>query len=160
MSGSNILVTRALGFCCQNNLGIFDGQRFFLEFKADNGGVSGTLARREGSADELPLGGIYPARLRNANPRSPVGVWQKGQGLTPFGFLDGEALLRLNVGHEGDFYAGNLLVASDEQLFLSFAEPWTEEAAVVRVTNPSEKEITATVSTPAVITDRKALNQK
>jgi len=86
-----------------------------------------------------------------------------------YSFIDGEVTAaRFYQAKDGTkFYFGNLLIASNPDLCLNFASPWTEPAAMnstepvtVEVHNPTDKEITATVRTPKGIPDRKQFSKE
>jgi len=76
------------------------------------------------------------------------------------GFIDGVLWGTMLVDENTPFYFGNLLIASDPDLNLAFASEWTADGATIEVNNPTDKEITATITTPKAITDRKAVNEQ
>lgn len=174
-SGSYLLIdpkkvaeTRnALGFdgptpySLQMTQGQHAGTALYINFIAKDGGAAGQV-----TGGKMPLLGYTPLRLTGANPHWPVGVWQpstepsKLGALTPFDFLDGVALGRLNVTVTGTFYFGNLLLASNSQLNLAFSAPWTQEGTTIEVNNPTAKAITAIISSPKAITDRFVIHHK
>jgi len=137
----------------------------WVVFEAEDAGIAGTVS------GPLPSGGR--ARVNGVSPDWPFGVWsdQKDKNgktrIIHYGFIDGQvATTRFyNVKDGAKFYFGNLLVASDPDLCLNFASPWTEAAAMdseepvtVEVHNPTDKPITATIRTPKAIADRKQVH--
>jgi hypothetical protein len=133
----------------------------FIELTAKDYGAAGSV-----KGGPMPLLAYMPLRLTGANPRWPVGQWQpaadagKPGPLTIFDCYEGAALGLLGVTKDVTFYFGNLLTATNPALNLAFAAPWTQEGTVVEVNNPTRRSITATISTPAAITDRIAVKQK
>ncbi len=139
-------------------------------FDADKGAVSGHLtgAVIPGWAP-TNWGAVKPAfqqecgvplRLCGANPRWVAGLWtSRDDKIEPFGFLDGVVLGMLRVDKDADFYFGNMLTASNANLYLAFGAEWTKDAVVIEVQNPTDKKITATVQT-AVIPGRIAFKKK
>lgn len=118
-------------------------------------GIAGSIAAQPVTAD-LPL------LLTGLNPRWVAGVWRSdapSDFTDQFGFVEGQGLTTLDVTREARFYAGNLVTADNADLYMDLEE-WTPERIVVRVNNPTDQAITATVRTPAEITGLKALNQQ
>ena len=131
-----------------------------IELQADHGGVAGHLTGAplpNWSAAGPPE---VPLRLTGVNPRCPIGLWRTSGDIIPFNVLEGAALGRMDVTKDADIYFGNLLLATNDHLNLSFAAPWTKDGTVIEVNNPTDKPITATITTPPAITDRKAIHVK
>jgi len=139
-----------------------------IHFAAENGGAAGRL-----KGAEMPLWppkkwnvvgrrtfGV-PLRLHGANPRWVAGLWRSDDGvIEDFGFLDGVALGTMLVDKDTDFYFGNLITATSPDLNLAFCAAWTRDGTRIEANNPTDKPITATVSTAAAITDRIAIKEK
>jgi hypothetical protein len=138
--------------------GTLDRVALYLHLTAKEGGIAGRV-----TGGKMPVLGWIPARLSGANSRWPVGVWtpspeaSKVGTLTHYDFLDGVALGRINVTADGTFYFGNLVRATKAELHLAFAADWTKDGTVLEVHNPTPKRLTATITSPQAITDRKPI---
>jgi len=137
-----------------------------VHLKADKGGVAGQIVGGQVPPWAAKDRAFYPrycgvpVKVHGANPRWVGGLWAGDGTIEQFGFIDGALWGTMMVDQSGPFYFGNLLIASDPNLNLAFAAEWTKDAAVVEVNNPTDKEITATITTPGAIADRKAVNEK
>jgi hypothetical protein len=144
-----------------------------IHLRAQDGGVAGRL---RGAA--IPPWGPtnrafnpqnigVPIRLHDANPRWVAGLWTAtGQDsgragtIEQFDFLEGVMLGIMLVDKDTDFYAGNLITATDPKLNLAFAAEWTNETVVIEVNNPTDKPVTATVRTAKAIPDRRHVEKQ
>jgi hypothetical protein len=154
------------GFSLNLKQGKLDRVAFNLYFQAEAYGVAGSVKAGECYRDALR------AHLDNANPNWPLGAWSSigpripkgheiGGKIVPLSFVDGKvASGRLYFDKDADFYYGNLLMASDPNLYLNFASEWTSDGATIEVHNPTDKEIKATVWSPKAIPDLKLIREK
>jgi hypothetical protein len=127
--------------------GSVDHVGFFLYLKAKNGGVAAAL-----SGAPVPVSPLMPIRLVDANPNWPLGMWDpQGLRTQDFAFLDGVGMGFVDVTKSGEFYFGNTLLATDKNLNLAFAAPWTKDYVKVEVNNPTDKPVTATITAPKAI---------
>lgn len=154
-------VRKAFGFdgptpfsitCRQGKL---DRVAMYLDMTAADGGVAGEV-----KGGKMPVLGELPIRLAGANPRWPVGLWHPGKSIVPFDFLNGVALGRPDVTKDGEFYFGNLLTAGSPDLHLALASDWTAEGVRIEVSNPTGKDVTTVLKSPAAIADRKRVEEK
>jgi hypothetical protein len=146
-------IRNALGFdgetpfklsCTQGSV---DHVGFFLYLKAEKGGVAATL-----TGASMPVSPLMPIRLLGANPNWPLGMWDpQGLRTQDFAFLDGVGMGFVDVTKSGEFYFGNTLLATDKNLNLAFAAPWTKDYVKVEVNNPTDKPVTATITAPKAI---------
>lgn len=133
-------------------LGHLHGAVYVARATAASGGVAGSIKGRPQSAD-LPL------LVSGLNPRWVAGVWRSEAPrdfTDQFGFVEGLGMTTLDVTRDAKFYAGNLVIADNAALYLDIEE-WTPDKITVRVNNPTDQPITATLQTPAEITGLKAL---
>jgi hypothetical protein len=122
---------------------------------ADRGGVAGAIKATPVSDDLLLV-------ISGLNLRWVAGVWRSdapADFTDQFGFIDGQGLTTLDVTKDAKFYAGNFVTADNADLWMDIEE-WTAEKITVRINNPTDQPITATVQTPAEITGLKALKQQ
>ena len=112
-----------------------------------------------------------PLVIAGVNPRWTAGVWRSDApadiadqfpvidavelGMSAAGevqqrSIDGTGYTTLDVSKDVTFYAGNFISADNPELFLNM-ESWTKDGISVEVNNPTDKEITATIQTPAEI---------
>jgi hypothetical protein len=97
--------------------------------------------------------------ISGVNPHWPVGVWRKDGSLAYGSTFEGKAWLRLDTSVSSTFYAGNLLLGDSPDLVLEVVK-WTKDTIKIEVHNPTDREISATLSTPKEITTHKALQAK
>ncbi len=136
-----------------------------VNMTAKNYGVAGTL-KAGGALKNLPLqvtglNGNWPAALWTADGLA----YQAWSGLmtpqpldkvttagAPFlahiGICDGAGYAAL-PNKDGRFYVGNTLMASDPALVLNYAL-WTENQAIIEVNNPTDKPITARITSAPI----------
>jgi hypothetical protein len=122
---------------------------------AQQGGVAGTIKATPISAD-LPL------FISGLNPRWVAGVWRSDAPTNftdQFGFTEALGVTTLDVTKDAKFYAGNFVTASNKDLYMDLEE-WTADKITVRINNPTDQDITATVETPVEITGLKGLKQQ
>jgi hypothetical protein len=134
--------------------GTLNGGVYATAATADRGGVAGTIKATPASAD-------LPILFLNVNPRWVAGVWRSDAPTNftdQFGFYYGVGATTLDVTKDAKFYAGNFVTADNDALYMDLEE-WTADKITVRVNNPTDAAITATVETPADITGLKALKQ-
>lgn len=125
--------------------------RFGPQVVAEAGGVAGHIT---GKPDLRVLGPeqLAPIELHGGNPNWPLGLWAATDGqIHHYDYLDEVGRGRIQLNRDTNFYFGSLVTATAPELRLAFAEPWTEEQAVVAVHNPTDHPITATVATPPEI---------
>jgi hypothetical protein len=122
-------------------------------FTAQDGGIAGKVTE---TAD-LPF--LLPLEISGVNPHWPVGVWRKDGSLAYGSTFEGKAWLRLDTSVSSTFYAGNLLLGDSPDLVLEVVK-WTKDTIKIEVHNPTDREISATLSTPKEITTHKALQAK
>jgi hypothetical protein len=150
-------------------------------FKAEDYGVAGRLKSGHKPEDYNAKGrlkndnaydGMPRAYLDGANPRWPLGIWTSagdgiargwmfGTNITQYSYVDGRiASARMSIAKDFDFYYGNLLAASDTNLWLTFASDWTPDGATIEAHNPTDAPIEATVTSPKAIPYLKPIKQK
>ena len=129
--------------------GRIDRHAVYLDLTASDYGVSGTV-----SPAALVVMGKMPLKVQGVNSRWPIGIWRKGEPLCQGTAFEGVARLPLDVTVGGAFYAGNLLMADHEEVYLAFSPEWNRAGATqVEVTNPTDQPLTVTVRTPEAISD-------
>jgi hypothetical protein len=133
--------------------GKLSGIAFLAEVTADRGGVAGEVKQTADIPYNVPL------QMKGINPRWPAGIWREGEPVEYSGVFENTAWPRLDVGKKRKFYAGSLLTADNPDLVLEVCK-WTKDTIKVEVHNPTDNVIDATVSTPAEITELKALQRK
>lgn len=116
------------------------------------GGVAGEVTQTAEINYDVPL------QIRGLNEHWVAGSWREGGEVAYTGVFEGTAWPRLDVSKKGKFYAGNLLTADNNELVLEVVK-WTKDVIKVEIHNPTDKPITATIATPAEITNYKAFNQ-
>ena len=100
-----------------------------------------------------------PLWVEKINRNWPVGLWNAESGkIQSFGVFEGTAMGAIDVSRDSDFYFGNLLIASDERIRLGIASEWDADKIRIEVHNPSNEEISATITSPKAVTGRKAVN--
>ncbi|OPZ81296.1 MAG: hypothetical protein BWY76_03075 [bacterium ADurb.Bin429] len=138
-------------------------------------GVVNVAAKDYAVAGTLKAGGALknlPLKVTGLNGNWPAALWTEGgiayqawaglmspkplEGLTTsgpsflahIGVCDGVGYAALpNV--DGKFYVGNTLTASDPALVLNYVL-WTQNMAVIEVNNPTDKPITATITSAPI----------
>ena len=99
-----------------------------------------------------------PLLMKGANPAWPIGLWRSDTGaIQSFGVFEGEALGRLDVTKDCDFYFGNLLTASAPELRLAFVSDWTQEGATIEVHNPTDRPMRARIRSTKAIRGRRRI---
>jgi hypothetical protein len=126
---------------------------YLAEMTAAKSGVTGSVTKTAELLADVPL------QIRGLNPHWIAGLWRDGGEIAYTGVFEGTAWPHLDVSKPGKFYAGNLLTADNPDLVLEIV-CWTKDRIKVEVHNPTDKAITATITTPAEITNYKALQQK
>lgn len=135
--------------------GKLKGIAWQVHVDAENEGISGSMT---GAVD--PYQANIPLLLNGGNNRRPLGLWQSQTGdIKPFAYFEGVGMGTLDITQTEDFYFGNLLLSDNDDLYLSFSSPWTENGGKVRVINPTDQSITATIRTPLAITGYKPLEK-
>jgi hypothetical protein len=132
--------------------GKLDSIAYLAAMTPDRGGVAGDVAQTA----EIPYD--VPLQIHGLNEHWVAGSWREGGEVAYAGVFEGAAWPRLDVSKKGKFYAGNLLTCGNNDLVLEIVK-WSNDAVKIEVHNPTDKPITATVSTPAEITNYKLLNQ-
>ncbi|MHB9023494.1 MAG: hypothetical protein ACYC7E_04885 [Armatimonadota bacterium] len=125
---------------------------YFANLTTDNYGVSGQVAK---TAD---IGFPVPLRLA-VNGNWPAGSWRDDGAVEYTGTFEGTAWPQLDVSKPGSFYAGNLITADQPSLVLEIIK-WTKDAITIEAHNPSDAPLTATLRTPAKITNLYRLTQQ
>ncbi len=147
--------------------GKLDNVQFIAHLGADQQGVAGKV-----HGANIPYN--LPLEITRVNPRWTAGVWRsdapaniadqfpiidavevmsaatQGEKPVPQFDLDGTGYTTLDVSKDVTFYAGNFISADNPNLFLN-VESWSKDVISVEVHNPTDKEITATLRTPAEI---------
>lgn len=95
---------------------------------------------------------VHNGTHRQATLRAPA-LWRQDNSLDYFGVFGGKGLARLDVTKPDRFFAGNIITASDPRLRLSVIR-WEKDRIIVEANNPTDKGITARLSTPREITTR------
>jgi len=146
-----------------------------VNLTADRYGIAGTL--KAGGAVK-----ILPMRVNGLNANWPAASWTPGKhlfchvaggsavprkmsdvpptpGMLPrttflnhIGVYEGIGYASLDNSGDTPFYVGNILTASNPALILAYTL-WTKDAAGIEVNNPTNKPITAHLTSPAAITD-------
>jgi len=102
-----------------------------------------------------------PLWVSGCNPNWPVGLWRKDTGkINQYAIFEKIARGKIDVTQKGPFYFGNLIIASNPNIKLAFASPWTEKQAIIEVNNPTNKEISCEISTPKAITGKIKIEKK
>ncbi len=146
--------------------GKLTGQQYIAYLDAEERGVAGQV-----HGANVPFN--LPLEISGLNPRWTAGVWRSDAPADISDQLpvidamelnmsiaagnevqkrsiDGTGYSTLDVNKDVTFYAGNLISADNDELFLNI-ENWSKDAISVEVNNPTEKEISATIQTPAEI---------
>lgn len=125
-----------------------------LEAEAADHGVAGRILVTNAIVlHKLPL------VVRGIHSRWPLGVWRPGEPIQPGAALDGVGRLALECAAGGAFYAGNLLMADHDEVYLAFTGTWEAGAEPdFEVTNPTDHPMTVTVRSPAALRDRAAVH--
>lgn len=124
---------------------------------AEDGGIAGTVEKPGAGPTE---NGALPLVVTAVNAKNPVGLWRAGQTIVPYACFEGRALGQLDSTKEGEFYFGNLVTSTNPALDIAFTEPWTADKASMQVCNPTDTEITATISSAKAIRDHLAFSGK
>ena len=133
--------------------GRIEAHAFYVTAQAEGGGFAGEVR-----VGQMPALSRLPLRLAGANPRWALGGWTKAADtITPYEYLDGVGLGRLDVSKDDLFYFGALATASRPELWLTMAQEWTAAGVRLEVHNPTDEPITATVRTAPAIATRRAL---
>lgn len=121
-------------------------------------------AADHGAAGEIrgtPLPCRLPLAIEGLNPRWTAGVWRSDRPADfadQFGFVEGVGMASLDADHDARFFAGNLVQANDDRVFLNI-EQWTQESIVVEANNPTDAALTVTLRTPTEIAGLKPLQK-
>jgi hypothetical protein len=133
--------------------GKLTGTTYFADVTAKDGGVAGQLAKTATLPYPVPL------HISNVNGNWPAGLWRAGGTVDYTGVFEGTAWPLLDVAKAGIFYAGNLIIADNDKLVLEIVK-WTKDAITVEAHNPTDAPVTATIRTPAEITNYYHLTQQ
>lgn len=132
--------------------GRFEKVEVVAHFQAENGGVAGKIT----AAD---IGYSLPLRVAGINPNIDFVVWQPGKTTLHYGVFEGAGWARLNIKDGAEFYAGNIVTCDQPALKISVPE-WTDERILIQVNNSTDKDLTATIRTPAAVRDRMQLEKE
>ncbi len=128
------------------------------DFAAENYGMAGDL---KGVSNDCWWNGkrFLPLRAKGVRKNWPVGLWNKKTGaIQSFDVFEGVAMGALNPTEDCGFYFGNLLIASDERVCLSFASDWSGEGARIEVHNPTDADLTVKIDSPGAITGKQRIS--
>ncbi|HEY3378548.1 MAG TPA: hypothetical protein VGL77_13735, partial [Armatimonadota bacterium] len=114
--------------------------------QAENYGLTGNVASAQATSYTLPL------VVRGVNYNWEAGTWRPGHDPEEIGVFEGNAWARVDVGKAGEFYVGNLVLASEPDLRLSIIR-WTADTLELEAHNPTDRTITATITNAAAIRD-------
>ncbi|MHB9134532.1 MAG: hypothetical protein ACYDBB_25955 [Armatimonadota bacterium] len=129
------------------------GTTYFANLTAKDGGIAGQITKPASIPFPLPL------HISSVNGNWPTGLWRAGGAVNYTGVFEGTAWPLLDAANTGAFYAGNLITADNDKLVLEIVK-WTKDAITVEAHNPTDAPITATVQTPAEITNHYHLTQR
>ncbi len=125
---------------------------YLAEMTPEHFGVAGTVTKTAELLADIPL------QLRGLNPHWIAGLWREGGQIAYTGVFEQTAWPHLDVSKPGKFYAGNLLIADNPDLVLEIVL-WNQQRISFEAHNPTDRAITATISTPAEITNYKPLHR-
>jgi hypothetical protein len=130
-----------------------EGTTYFATVTPDKQGVAGDVVTTADIPFDVPL------KISGLKPRWPAGIWRENGAVVFTGVFEATAWPRLDVSQKGKFYAGNLLVADNQDLVLAVVR-WNKDAIRIDAHNPTDASITATISTPSEISGYKSFKKK
>ena len=101
-------------------------------------------------------GGSAVPRKMSAVPAIP-GMQPRATFLNHIGVYEGIGYASLDNSENTTFFIGNTLTASNSALILAYTQ-WTKDTAGIEAHNPTNKPITARLTSPAAITDYYPVN--
>ncbi len=127
---------------------------WIADLDAENGAVAGRFENPTGAK----LNYFLPLRIHGLNPNVPAALWRAdSEHLDWFDIYHGAGYVTMNTDDSVDFYAGNLFFTHPDLIVEIVA--WTADSLRLRVHNPTDVLIEASLSTATIPGLRQANTQ-